>query len=119
MRLFYAVCIALGAALLLLAGGLSSWQGVLAAALGVVGTSVFLGGTWIIVKLVGATASIQGPTTGQAALTVVALLLKLPLIYVGWVFAQGLGPMAPMWFLLGLALVYCAVIWRAVLATRE
>ncbi len=106
-------------ALLAVAVVLAGWEGAVAAAIGMVGTAVFLYGTWVVVKLTGSTATEGGPTRPQTAVMVVALLMKLPLIYVGWVASQSLGPFGPTWFLLGLALVYCVVIWRAVLAVRD
>jgi hypothetical protein len=97
----------------------AGWHGAVAGMVGMVGTGVFLYGTWVVVKLTGSTATAGGPTRPQVVVMVVALLMKLPLIYVGWVAAQSLGPFGPTWFLLGLALVYCVVIWRAVLAVRD
>ena len=92
--------------------------GLFSAMIGLVGTTVFLGGTWMIVKLSGA-ASVGPPSSLIIGLTVVALLLKLPLIYVGWIVAKRLGSFGPMWFLIGLGLVYCLLIWRAALAVRD
>ena len=111
-----------GAAALVLASfsvAVSLWRGLAAFALGAEGTALFLGGTWLIVKLVGSTVSPYRPTRAQIFLTVLALLLKLPIVYVGWLLSQRLGPFGPTWFLTGVALVYCAVIWRAVLAVRD
>ena len=96
----------------------ASWQGLASAALGMVGTAVFLYGTWTVVKFMGATAQTCGPKRAQIVVMVVALLMKLPLVYVGWAVSQGLGPFGPTWFLLGLASVYSVMIWRAVLAVR-
>lgn len=91
----------------------------LAATLGLGGTAAFLYGTWIVVQLASAGADHGKPTSAQAAIAAIALLFKLPLIYAGWVLSQRLGPFAPGWFLGGLALVYCALVWRAVLAVRD
>ena len=96
----------------------SSFVGLISAMIGSVGTAVFLGGTWMVVKLAGS-ASAGSPSPSLIAVTVVALLLKLPLIYVGWIVAKRLGSFGPMWFLFGLGLVYCLLIWRAALAVRD
>jgi len=95
-----------------------SWQGVAAVAIGLVGTAVFLTGTWFVVRLTGDAARAGLASPRQAVVTALFLLLKLPLIYAGWVLAGRLGPFGPTWFLLGLALVYCLTVWRAVLAVR-
>jgi hypothetical protein len=108
------------AAALLAASLVVSGQGALAAtALGLVGTTAFLYGTWVVVQLASAGAVARKPTVGQALIVALALLLKIPLIYAGWLLSQRLGPFAPAWFLGGLALVYCALVWRAVLAVRD
>ncbi len=119
LRVFHAAVPVLSCALLVAAVVQAGWQGAVAAAVGMVGTGVFLYGTWVVVRLAGSTATAGGSTRPQVAITIVALLMKLPLIYVGWVAVQSLGPFGPTWFLLGLALVYCVVIWRAVLAVRD
>ena len=119
LRVFHTALPVLMCAALAVAVVQAGWQGLVAAAAGIAGTSAFLYGTWVVVKLTGSMASAGGPTRPQVAVMVVALLMKLPLIYVGWVAAQSLGPFGPTWFLLGLALVYCVMIWRAVLAVRD
>ena len=73
----------------------------------------------VIVQLASGGATSKKPTLGQTVVIALALLLKLPLIYAGWVLSQRLGPFAPAWFLAGLALVYCALVWRTVLAVRD
>ena len=96
----------------------SGWAGTAALCLGLAGTAVFLYGTWVVVRLAGTTAAAGSPTRNQVVTLVLALLLKLPLIYAGWALSQGLGPFGPAWFLAGLGLVYSLVVWRAVLAVR-
>ncbi len=115
MRNFTIVFGALVLVLLAVSGIHSSWLGSASALLGIVGTCVFLWGTWTIAKL---TSSKESARLVNVVVLSVALLLKLPLIYVGWLAAQGLGPFGPMWFLIGLGLVYSALVWRAVLAVR-
>ena len=95
------------------------WLGLASSLVGIAGTAVFLWGTWTIVRLVGAAAGGGKPTPLQVTMTVVALLMKLPLIYVGWLVAKRLGPFGPTCFLLGLGLVYFLVIWRAALTVRD
>lgn len=119
MRLFKILVLASIAALLASSLFASGLRAMAACALGLVGTAVFLYGTWVIVQLSSGGASGKRPTTGQALTVALALLLKLPLIYAGWLIAKRLGPFAPAWFLAGLALVYCALVWRAVLAVRD
>ena len=119
MRLFN-ILVPVAFAALLFASLMSTGPKAMAAtALGVVGTVGFLYGTWVIVQLASGGATSKKPTLGQTVVIALALLLKLPLIYAGWVLSQRLGPFAPAWFLAGLALVYCALVWRTVLAVRD
>jgi hypothetical protein len=119
LKVFHSAAVAGIGALCGTATASHGWHGLAACGLGVVGTGVFLFGTWIVVQLAGESAKAGAPTRPQVVITVLALLLKLPLVYVGWVVSMGLGPFGPTWFLLGLALVYCLLIWRAVLAVRD
>lgn len=119
LRVFHTTVPVLTALLLALAVVVGNWHGIIAAALGMVGTAAFLYGTWVVVRFAGASAQAGQMSRSQILVMVVALLMKLPLIYLGWVVSQGLGPFGPTWFLVGLALVYSVVIWRAVLAVRD
>jgi hypothetical protein len=119
LRAFNGSAPVLLAILFALAVGFHDWRGLAAAALGLTGTALYLYGTWVVVRVSGAGMNRQGPSRAQVAFVVLALLLKIPLIYVGWVLAQGLGPFGPTWFLAGLALVYSLLVWRAVLAVRD
>ena len=94
------------------------WQGPVAALVGVVGTVVFLWGTWVVVQFTTAGASDEKPRLAKTVVMSLALLLKLPLIYAGWLLSHRLGPFGPTWFLGGLGLVYSALVFRAVLAVR-
>ncbi|HXH60312.1 MAG TPA: hypothetical protein VNI20_03040 [Fimbriimonadaceae bacterium] len=97
----------------------SGWRGLVSIALGMVGTAVFLWGTWIIVRVFSEASQRPGKKRIRTPIMVLALLLKIPLVYAGWIVALKLGPFGPGWFLVGLGLVYCAVVWRAVLAARD
>ena len=119
LRAFHTTAFALVAALLAASVIHAGWKGALAASFGALGTALFLAGTWSVVKLASATATQTKPDPRQVALIVLFLLLKLPLIYLGWVLSQRLGPFGPTWFLLGLGSVYSLVVWRAVLASRD
>jgi hypothetical protein len=106
-------------ALLAVSLTLGSWQGLIAALIGLAGTAFYLYATWLLVKLLGSASAGSRISPLQALASTVAVLLKLPLIYLGWKLAQGLGPFGPTAFLLGLGLVYFVVIWRAVLTVRD
>jgi hypothetical protein len=119
LRVFHSAVPVLAAFVLAAAVVHAGWIGLVSASLGMVGTAVFLYGTWVVVKFAGASAQAGHLSRSQTVVMVVALLMKLPLVYVGWVVSNGLGPFGPTWFLAGLALVYSVVIWRAVLAVRD
>lgn len=119
LRTFTVTMLAATALLVAVSAVAGDWPGALAALLGVVGTAVYLYGTWIVVKATGTPIEEEGPRRAQVSIIVLFLLLKLPLIFAGWALSQSLGPFGPTGFLLGLALVYCAMVWRAVLAVRD
>lgn len=119
MKTFLIVVPALILVLALLSLWLGSALALLSFFVGIAGTALFLGATWLLVKLVGRAAKGEkvAPLSGLAAFG--ALCAKVPLIYLAILFSRALGPFGPTAFLLGLASVYCAVIWRAVLAARD
>lgn len=119
LRVFFVTMWVAAVALVTVCAAMGGWPGALAAVLGMVGTAVYLYGTWIVVKATGTPIEEEGTRRAQVGIIVLFLLLKLPLIYAGWVLSQSLGPFGPKGFLLGLALVYCAMVWRAVLAVRD
>ena len=86
-------------------------------ALGIVGSLINLSALWGIIRLIGSVSA--GGANGKlgAFLAVLAFLMKMP-IFVGMALvAKALGPSATSCFLLGIALVYFAMIgW--VLARR-
>ena len=86
-------------------------------ALGIVGSLINLGALWGIIRLIGSVVTDNATGKLGAFLTVLAFLMKMP-IFVGMAFAaRALGPSATSCFLLGIALVYFAMIgW--VLARR-
>lgn len=106
-------------ALLAASVAFGSWQGLVSSLVGVAGTGFYLYATWLLVKLVG--TATKGDRIGpvHAVVASTAVMLKLPLIYLGWTASQRLGPFGPTGFLLGLGLVYSVVLWRAVLTVRD
>lgn len=86
-------------------------------ALGIAGSLINLGALWGIIRLIGSISA--GSENGKlgAFLTVLAFLMKMP-VFVGMAFAaKALGPTSTSCFLVGIALVYFAMIgW--VLARR-
>ena len=118
IRVFNVCAPAVSLALLALAAATDGPKATLAGFIGLAGTAAYLYGTWLIVRLSGQAVSNQSPTSIQTTLAFSALVLKLPLIYLGWMAAKALGPFGPTWFLLGLGLVYCLTVWRAVLSVR-
>jgi hypothetical protein len=97
----------------------AGWQGFAAALVGALGTVLYLGATWLVVRLAGSAVSDVRTSPRQTLVAFAALALKLPLIYLGWMASQRLGPFGPPWFLAGLGLVYSLTIWRAALAVRD
>lgn len=93
--------------------------GILGAALGWVTTSLFLGCSWVLVRGIGQSYAHVRLSVGQMMLIMFALLLKFPIIFLGWEGVKKLGPTGPTSFLVGLASVYCALITWAVLAARD
>ncbi len=85
--------------------------------LGIVGSLINLGALWGVIRLIGSVVTDTATGKLGAFLTVLAFLMKMP-IFVGMAFAaRALGPSATSCFLLGIALVYFAMIgW--VLARR-
>jgi hypothetical protein len=118
LRVFHIAAPVSSFALIALAGVVHGEKAALAALLGLVGTAAYLYATWLVVKLAGQAVSKKAPSPLQTSIAFSALVLKLPLIYLGWLAAKGLGPFGPTWFLLGLGLVYCLTVWRAVLSVR-
>lgn len=86
---------------LALAGPPGAWG----ALLGLVAIGLSMMGTWALTEVFARSARSGGGDQGWIG-PVFLLLLKLPALYVAWLITQRLGPPAPTWFLLGLALVY-------------
>ncbi len=83
--------------------------------LGVVGTSGGLLGWWFAIRAMGRALADERVGCAGSTLAVLAFLLKLPVILACWRAAEWLGPPAPVSFLWGLALVYCALVsWALV-----
>ena len=88
-------------------GGVSGLQG---AALGLCATGFSIGALWWIIRL--STGSEAGPkrTPVGTSLVVLAFFVKLPLFLALGTLAHRIGGHAPGCFLLGLALVYFALV---------
>ena len=113
-RLIVAVTCVSALVLVGVAFGVHGARGVLGVALGIVGTSVSLFGTWMAVLWIGRVLSDNSPKWQGAVVPVAAMVIKLPVILGAMAWALRLGPPAPAWFLAGLALVYFGLIWWAV-----
>ena len=106
--------------ILIVFGAISGgFNGALSTSIGIAGTTFYLAATWWLVQLVGKASEGSVLKKTQLFLTGGAVILKLPLIYLGWKAVQNLGPFGPNGFLFGLGLVYCVVIWRAVLTAKD
>ncbi len=62
-------------------------------------------GTWGLTELFARAARSGGSDQGWIG-PIFLLALKLPVLYFAWMLTSRMGPPAPTWFLLGLALVY-------------
>jgi hypothetical protein len=96
------------------------WQGAVGAALGAAGVGFSVVASWLGIRMVGRLLGPDGPSSGRplpgwmaAAWPVTVVLLKLPVVAAAMLGARRIGPPAPFWFLLGLALVYSALVWWA------
>lgn len=119
MKAFWICVPALAVALSLVSFAIGSLPAVIAFGLGLVGTALYLGATWQGVSLVSRVSTGGSVRPAKGLFAGLAIAAKVPLIYLAFVFSKGLGPFGPTAFLLGLASVYCALIWRAVLAARD
>ena len=79
-------------------------------ALGLLGTGFSVAALWGVVKLVGRSATPDAPPSRGTAVVVLAFLVKLPLFVGAGVLAHRLGGRAPTCFLVGLGLVYFALV---------
>lgn len=85
-------------------------KGLLGMASGLVGTTVNLAALWMVIRLLGGVIGDDPPPRLGATLTVFVFMLKLPIL-IGLGFAMNqVGKPAPQAFLLGLALVYSALV---------
>jgi|DewCreStandDraft_4_1066084.scaffolds.fasta_scaffold203845_2 hypothetical protein len=79
-------------------------------ALGLVGTGFSILALWWVVRLTGGLAPLGAAPRFGASLTILAFLVKLPLFIALGFLAHRLGGPAPGAFLLGLGLVYFALV---------
>lgn len=79
-------------------------------ALGIFGSVANVLGLWAVVRLLGALGEGQAPSRLGPTLTVLAFVLKLPLILAMMYLAHRLGGPALAAFLIGLGMVYSALI---------
>ena len=100
--------------------GFAGPNGAIGMALGILGTAGNMAAIYWMGGLIGLAASDSGeeekPSLGST-LTVIAFLAKLPILVFMGMYVQKLSPVAHTCFLLGLGLVYCAMIWWAVATT--
>lgn len=79
-------------------------------ALGLVGTGFSIVALWWVVRLTGGMAPMGAAPKLGASLAVLAFFVKLPIFIALGLVAQRLGGPAPACFLLGLGLVYSALV---------
>ncbi|HRI43006.1 MAG TPA: hypothetical protein PLL78_09425 [Fimbriimonadaceae bacterium] len=79
-------------------------------ALGLVGTGFSIVALWWVVRLTGGLAPLGAAPRFGASLAILAFLAKLPIFIALGLVAQRLGGPAPGCFLLGLGLVYLALV---------
>lgn len=103
------VWIVLALALLIYAVASAGLPGLAAVISGLVGTGLFISGTWGLIYVLGKTAAGEALPPQKLFLAVMGVLIKLPAIGLGWAVSKQCGPSGPTLFLLGLALVYSAL----------
>lgn len=105
------VAIGLGCAagLASLAGAVEGLVAASGAGLGLLSVSASMLGTWGLTEVFARAARLGVADRGWIG-PVVLLFLKFPVLWMAWLLAERLGPPAPKWFLLGLALVYCLTV---------
>lgn len=86
-------------------------------ALGLFGSGFNLLAMWGVIRLMGGLSRADAPSRIGAVLTVVAFLVKLPLIFALMFLAHAIGGAAPGAFLIGLGMVYSALIGWALAAS--
>lgn len=89
------------------------WQGTLAIAglaLGLFATTFSLVFLWLAVLQTGKLAAENAKTYRGGVVVGLGFLIKLPLFVGLGMVAQGLGGVAPTWFLIGLGVVYFALV---------
>ncbi len=91
-------------------GWVSGERGAYGMALGLFGATFSILALWGVVRLLGDWCRDRPPSPGMQLVLFVAFLLKIPLLWVAWLVAGRIGGMAPSCFLMGLALVYSALV---------
>ena len=101
--------------ILLAIGLLGSWQfggvtGIKGMGLGLTGTSISILGLWMVVRLCGVAAPSGASARIGAAFSVLVFLVKLPIFIFCGLMAHRVGGNAYLAFLIGLGLVYLALV---------
>jgi len=79
-------------------------------ALGLFATTFSILALWGVVRLLGDWCRDRPPSTAMQFVLIGAFLFKIPLLWVAWLVAGRIGGMAPSCFLMGLGLVYSALV---------
>ncbi|GMV88742.1 MAG: hypothetical protein AMXMBFR81_16730 [Chthonomonas sp.] len=91
-------------------GYVSGAAGAYGMALGLFATTFSILALWGVVRLLGDWCRDRPPSTAMQFVLILAFLFKFPLLWAAWVVATRIGDMAPSCFLMGLGLVYSALV---------
>lgn len=83
-------------------------------ALGILAGTFSFWALWRIVLLLGTISEETASSRLGWVLPTLAMLMKVPVLVAGWTGANQAGGAAPTCFLLGIAMVYCALVGWAV-----
>lgn len=100
-----------------LAASLRGAPGAAGMALGTLSSAFGLLALWRVVRLLGDSCGDRKTPPKEALIAVAALLLKFPVLFGGFAMAKAIGAAAPTCFILGLGLVYSALIVWALAAS--
>jgi len=119
-RLFWPLTFATAILALVLSFGLRGTTGLQGMALGLIATTITVGGWWLAISQVSELSKSEGAKgSGGTFWVVLAFLLKLPVFFVLGFVAQRIGGNAVPCFLGGLGLVYLAmIVWALCKSTQ-
>jgi hypothetical protein len=91
-------------------GYVSGAPGAYGMALGLFATTFSILALWGVVRLLGDWCRDRPPSTAMQFVLILSFLFKFPLLWAAWLVAGRIGGMAPCCFLMGLGLVYSALV---------